>query len=142
MKIDRRIVSFFVFAVLALTLTACSAATTVSGREVTVEGGAYRAVNVQELLTMLENKDFVMVNVHTPWQGNIPQTNLQIPFDQIEQNMQQLPTGKDEKVMLYCYSDGMAKTAAKTLIGLGYTNVWMLEGGTVAWEEAGLTLQK
>ena len=36
----------------------------------------------------------------------------------------------------------MAKIAVKSLIGLGYTNIWMLEGGTVAWEVAGQTLEK
>lgn len=136
-----RITTLFVFIVITSILAACGTPK-ISGREVQVEGGIYRAVNVQELSTMLENKDFLMVNVHTPWQGDIQQTDLQLPFDQIEQRVDQLPVGKDDKILLYCYSDGMAKTAAKSLIGLGYSNVWMLEGGTVAWEEAGYTLEK
>ncbi|MCO6453515.1 MAG: rhodanese-like domain-containing protein [Caldilineales bacterium] len=136
-----RFLTLVVFIVIAIILAAC-AAPTISGREVQVEGGIYRAVNVQELSTMLEDKDFLMVNVHTPWQGDIQQTDQQLPFDQIEQSVDQLPARKDDQILLYCYSDGMAKTAAKSLIGLGYSNVWMLEGGTVAWEEAGFTLEK
>jgi len=43
---------------------------------------------------------------------------------------------------VYCLTSGMAKKAVATLLGEGYTNIWMLEGGTTAWEEAGLTIGK
>jgi hypothetical protein len=41
----------------------------------------YRVVSVTELQTMLEAKDFIMVNVHTPWEGDIPQTDLRLAYD-------------------------------------------------------------
>lgn len=91
---------------------------------------------------MLQNKDFVMINVHIPWQGNIPQTDMQIAYDEIEQHLDQLPADKDAKLMIYCLTSGMAKVAVNSLLGLGYTNLWMLEGGTTAWEQAGLALSK
>jgi rhodanese-related sulfurtransferase len=31
--------------------------------------------------------------------------------------------------------------AARTLIELGYTDVWNLDGGMIAWQQAGLPLQ-
>jgi rhodanese-related sulfurtransferase len=99
-------------------------------------------VSVQELQTMLENKDFTMINVHTPWEGDIPQTDLRLSYDQIEQNLNQLPAEKDAKIVVYCLTSGMAKKAVATLLSQGYTNIWMLEGGTTAWLEAGLTIDK
>jgi rhodanese-related sulfurtransferase len=36
----------------------------------------------------------------------------------------------------------MAKIAVASLLNLGYTNLWMLDGGTTAWEEAGMSLIK
>src|SRR5699024_1296774 len=113
--------------VVVMLLPACQGSKEM-GNEVTTEGGSYRAVSAGELQTMLENKDFVMVNVHTPWEGAIPQTDLQLSYDQIEQNLDQLPVEKDAKIMVYCLTSGMAKKATITLLDQGYTNLWMLDG--------------
>ena len=126
--------------ILGIFLNACTSKTPKFGHEVSVNGGKYYEVNVQELQAMLEDKDFVMINVHIPWQGNIPQTDLHLAFDQIEANQAQLPAERDIQILVYCLTSGMAKTAVQSLVDLGYTNVWMLEGGTIAWEEAGLSL--
>lgn len=112
------------------------------GIQAEMNGVPYRVVSVQELQTMLENKDFTMINVHTPWEGDIPQTDLRLSYDQIEQNLNQLPAEKDAKIVVYCLTSGMAKKAVATLLSQGYTNIWMLEGGTTAWLEAGLTIDK
>jgi len=34
----------------------------------------------------------------------------------------------------------MSAIAAKTLVGLGYTNVWNLDGVMIAWDESGYPL--
>lgn len=131
----------------ALILAACNSVDTpvssgdVIGEEVLVSGGEYTNVSVEELQTMFEDKDFVFVNVHIPFAGDIPNTDLSIPFDEIEQNLVQLPTEKDEKILLYCRSGSMSSVAAKTLVSLGYTNVWNLDGGFNDWKAAGLPLE-
>ena len=127
---------------LAWILSGCQSTSTPIGQTVESENGSYTVVSVQELEAMLENKDFTMINVHIPWQGNIPKTDLQLAYDQIEQNQDQLPVDKGAKIMIYCLTSGMAKTAVNSLLGMGYTNLWMLEGGTTAWEEAGFSLDK
>lgn len=127
---------------LALLLSACIPSSPKVGREVSIDGGKYYIVSVQEIQTMLEGKDFTMINVHIPWQGDIPQTDLRLAFDEIYNNQERLPADKDAKILIYCLTSGMAKVAVQSLIDLGYTNVWMLEGGTTAWEEAGLPLIK
>ena len=107
------------------------------GIQAEMNGIPYRVVSVQELQTMLEDKDFTMINVHTPWEGDIPDTDVRLAYDQIEQNTDKLPADKDAKILVYCLTSGMAKKAVATLLVQGYTNVWMLEGGTTAWQEAG-----
>lgn len=59
--------------VVVMLLSACQSGKVI-GSDVTTEDGSYRAVSAAELQTMLENKDFFMVNVHTRWEGDIPQT--------------------------------------------------------------------
>ena len=134
--------------VIAIILTACkSSATTqltveVAGKKVSVDGGSYTDVSVAELQTMLANKDFTFVNVHIPFEGNIAKTDVSIPYDQIDQNLDKLPSDKNAKIVLYCRSGRMSAISAKTLIGQGYTNVWNLSGGMVAWEQAGLPVER
>lgn len=91
---------------------------------------------------MLEDKDFLMVNVHIPWEGDIPQTDMRLPYDQIEQNLDQLPEDRDAKILVYCLTSGKAKKVVATLASQGYTNLWILDGGTTAWSEAELPLNK
>lgn len=91
---------------------------------------------------MLANKDFVLVNTHIPFEGNIPNTDVSIPFDVIEQRLAQLPADTSAKIFLYCRTGRMSAIAAETLLKLGYSNLYNLEGGFVEWERAGLPLEK
>ena len=131
--------------ILLLALSACQSAKpveSVTGSLVEVAGGSYLNVTPPELKSMLANKDFVFVNVHIPFAGNIANTDLSIPYDQIEQNLPQLPADKNAKIVLYCRSGRMSEMAAETLVKLGYTNLWNLDGGTAAWQLAGYEIQK
>ena len=112
------------------------------GQQVSVIGGVYTDVSAVELQTMLAEKDFTFVNVHIPFEGDIANTDLSIAYNEIEQNLEMLPAEKDAKIVLYCRSDRMSRIAAETLVELGFTNVWNLDGGMVAWEQAGLPLKK
>ncbi len=117
-----------------------SATVTVTGKAVPVTGGSYTDVSVAELQTMLAAKDFTLVNVHIPFEGNLAQTDLSIPYDKIADNLDKLPD-KSARIVLYCRSGRMSAIAAETLVGLGYTNIWNLSGGMVAWEAAGLPVE-
>ena len=114
----------------------------VTGEIVSATGGSYQNVTPTELSTMLESKDFVLVNVHIPFAGNIPGTDVSIPYNEIEPNLSQLPADKTAKIVLYCSSGRMSEIAAEELVSMGYTNVWNLKGGMVDWKQAGFELEK
>lgn len=116
----------------------------VTGETVTVTGGSYQNVAPAELNTMLKSKDFVFVNVHIPFAGNIADTDLSIPYDQIgtSENLSQLPADKSAMIVLYCRSGRMSEIAAEELVSRGYTNIWNLDGGMVDWEQAGFEIEK
>ena len=116
----------------------------VTGETVTVPGGLYKNISSHELNTMLKNKDFVFINVHMPFEGNIAGTDLSIPYDQIgtPENLSQLPDDKNVKIVLYCRSGRMSEITAEELVSLGYTNIWNLKDGMVDWEQAGYEIEK
>ena len=128
-----------VFVLLAVLLAAC-APKIPADRLITAPGGTYTNVSASRLQNMLAHKDFVFVNVHIPFAGDIAGTDLSIPYDQIEESLSQLPADKHAKIMLYCRSGRMSTIAAENLVRLGYTNVWTLEGGMQAWEADGFPL--
>ena len=98
-------------------------------------------MSAAQLKVMLDKKDFIFVNVHIPYEGEIAETDVFVPYDEIEKNLDKLPADKNAKVVLYCRSGRMSSLAAETLVRLGYTNVWNMEGGMIAWEALGLPLK-
>ena len=111
------------------------------GDRMTVPGGAYWSISVAELQTMRASDEHPgLVNVHVPFQGDIAGTDVSIPFNEIADHLDQLPTDKDAPVALYCRSGPMSVRAATTLAGLGYTKVYTLAGGFNAWAATGLSM--
>jgi len=100
----------------------------------------YTDISPEELASMLENKDFVFVNTHIPYEGEIEQTDLFLPYDRATALVDRLPSDKAAKIVVYCRSDRMSRIAAEEWAAAGYTNLFNLEGGFVAWEEAGYPL--
>ncbi len=110
------------------------------GETVRAEGGTFTRVSPEELSRVAETQDFVLVNTHVPFAGDLPRTDLSIPYDEIVDNLDELP-GKDRRIVLYCEGGPMSDEAARTLVELGYTDVWDLDGGMDAWRSAGFRLE-
>ncbi|NOY35441.1 MAG: rhodanese-like domain-containing protein [bacterium] len=106
----------------------------------TQEKEAFKNITAEQLRTMLDNKDFLLVNVHSPYMGEIEKTDYFIFANDIKNNLDKFPDGKDTKIVLYCRSGGMSRMAAQDLADMGYANVFNLLGGMNGWEQAGYKL--
>ena len=139
-----------IFVVISILLISCQGKVTSTStpstetdlKPVQVDGGVYTDVSVQKLHALLEKKDFVLVNVHVPFEGKLPQTDQSIAYDAIGQNLDKLPGDKNARIVLYCRSGHMSSIAAKELVKLGYTNIWSMSGGMAAWEQAEYPIQR
>jgi rhodanese-related sulfurtransferase len=98
----------------------------------------YKDITVEELQAIVAERDPFLVNVHIPFEGDLPGTDGSIRFDEIAQHLDELPSDKDAEIILYCRSGRMSEESATVLTSLGYTNVSNLVGGFRAWEAAGL----
>jgi rhodanese-related sulfurtransferase len=122
--------------VLALvTLAACSSATS----DETPDGGAWDRVTPQELQERMAAEDVHLVNVHIPYEGEIPGTDAFIPYTEIADRLGELPD--DGSLVIYCRSGNMSTQSAQEMVDAGFTEFVELEGGYQAWEAAGLPFE-
>lgn len=103
----------------------------------------YEDISVETLAAMMEERreSFLLINTHIPYEGDIPGTDLSIPYNEITAYLDQLPLNKDAEIVLYCRSDNMSRSAAEDLADLGYSNLKNLDGGFIAWRDAGFPFE-
>jgi len=84
----------------------------------------------------------VLVDVREPneyKESHIPGSRLE-PLSTFTEKYEDLP--KDQPLIMQCRSGARSERAAKYLLEQGYTDVVNLTGGILAWQEAGLKIQK
>lgn len=102
----------------------------------TDKNGAYQRITSEKAKAMIEEQGYLVIldvrNQDEYDRGHIPGAVL-LPLRSIDElsAAEVIPT-KDTSVLVYCQSGGRSKTAAKTLVGLGYTQIYDL-GGIVNW---------
>lgn len=91
-----------------------------------------------------DEQEFHLIDIREPDQqahGEIFHYNLhQITRGYLEFQVEEAIPDKDAIVILYCCSGKRSLLAARSLLEMGYTNVFSLEGGIRGWVEEGLPL--
>lgn len=93
-----------------------------------------------EYQAAIVGEDVFVVNLHIPYEGEVAETDAFIPFDEVAQRASELPSDKSAPLYIYCRTGRMSAEATPVLQRMGYTNIFDLRGGMVAWEQAGLPL--
>jgi phage shock protein E len=109
----------------------------VQGTVVQGDGGTWTNITPDTLGSMLQKKDFTFLNVKTPYIGEIDGTDLYIPYTALSARASELPADKAAPIVVYCRSGNESAIASQTLLDLGYTHIYNLDGGMNAWTESG-----
>jgi phage shock protein E len=94
-----------------------------------------------ELWAELQHKDFLLIDVHTPYAGRVPGTDASIPYTNVDALTQYIGSDLGRQVVLTCLSDHMSRIAGNALLDHGYRSVRHLAGGMNAWLAAGYSLE-
>lgn len=85
----------------------------------------------------------LVLDVRTPEEfsaGHIPGA-VNIPYDQLESRLAELPAEPDTEIVVHCKSGRRAGIAEETLSRAGYKNLKDLEGHWQAWSAANLPVE-
>lgn len=95
------------------------------------------SVDVDVAAAVREHPDVFMLDVREQFEydaGHIPDITL-IPMSEIQARLSELPT--DKEIIVTCRSGNRSGQVTEYLRQQGFTNVHNMEGGIVAWEDAG-----
>jgi rhodanese-related sulfurtransferase len=73
--------------------------------------------------------------------GHLPRAR-HIPLDELSNRVEEIGKYKDKPVIVTCRSGSRAGAATRVLRKAGFSAVYQLKGGLVAWEQASLPVEK
>lgn len=104
--------------------------------KLSVAAGELAVADVKGLIDRKETLYVFDANEHESYvAGHIPGAQW-VQFNAV--TAAKLPKSKDAKLLFYCYNPqcGASPLAAKTALGLGYRNVWLMPEGITGWRSA------
>lgn len=102
-----------------------------------------RSVDVQRGKA-LKDQGAILLDVREPHeyaQAHVP-GSIPVPLGQLGSRLQEIRALGDRPVAVICQSGRRSAIAAETLDKAGFTGVHNIQGGMIAWEKAGLPLQR
>lgn len=100
----------------------------------------FKDISPAEATRMLNHDDAVLVDVrdvNEHSQGHIGQ-DVHVPLGELPKRVGELEAYKERPVIAYCRSGHRSRTACAQLRKQGFTTVYNLAGGIMAWESAHL----
>jgi rhodanese-related sulfurtransferase len=98
-------------------------------------GNKRRNVDNEGAQGLLKNPDLFLLDVRTAieFQNRALKGAILIPVDRLNENLDLLPTDKDQPILVYCAHGVRSVTAQNILLREGYTKVFNLLGGLSAF---------
>ncbi|AEI81611.1 rhodanese-like protein (plasmid) [Cupriavidus necator N-1] len=104
---------------------------------------SYTAADAVTLKGWLHDADEIAlfdVREHGQYGEGHPFYAVPLPYSRLELDIGRLAPRTDARMVLADDGDGVAQAAAAALARLGYTNLFVLDGGMPAWQAAGYAL--
>lgn len=99
-----------------------------------------KTINVADLKNQYDSSsNFYLIDVRelSEWhEAHIPKATL-ISLDDLKENIKNTVPNKSATIYLHCRSGKRSLQAAETLLDLGYTDVYSVDGGIIAWAASG-----
>ncbi len=104
----------------------------------------FKEIDAPEAVRRMNHDDAVVLDVREDQEfaeGHIVNA-LHIPVGVLDKRLNELEAHKDKPIIVYCRSGDRAARASATLHKQGFTAVFKLNGGVLAWRAANLPVQK
>lgn len=125
----------FLFAILIFGMTAHAQS---------VEKDSIRVISIAAFEKMTTRKKNMLIDVRTPEEvseGHLHGAlNLNFLAESFAEEIETL--NKNKTYLLYCRSGARTRKAANQMQKAGFKKVYMLEGGIIAWNEAGKPIER
>ncbi|MEI2610035.1 MAG: rhodanese-like domain-containing protein [Candidatus Promineifilaceae bacterium] len=138
----KRQLGFWLMGILLIILTACGGAaadTTTTDIDI---NNLPDTVSADTVATIKDEPGVLVFDVREQSEydeGHIPGVIL-IPMGEVPNRLSEIPT--DQTVILTCRSGNRSGQVTEFLREQGYDNVHNMEGGIIAWSEAGLPVER
>ncbi len=107
-------------------------------------GAGGPSVTTLEATQLINRQDALVLDVRE--QAEFAQSHILnarwLPLSQLEARAGEIEKFKDKPLIVYCASGNRSSAAASALTKRGFSKVVNLAGGFVAWQQAGLPVQK
>jgi rhodanese-related sulfurtransferase len=103
-----------------------------------------RSVGPAEATLLINHQDAVVIDVREPnelKEGMILNA-VHVPLGQLKDSLARLEKFRERPVIVGCRSGSRSHAAAATLAKAGFPQVYNLQGGVMAWQNANLPLVK
>ncbi len=136
--------SAFLIFLASLLLAACGGTPVPINSSIAEAGPINLGLNIDvDTAAAVQNRDdVILIDVREQWEydeAHIPNITL-IPMSEIESRLDEIPT--DKEVVLTCRSGRRSHEVTQLLLEKGFDNVHNMEGGILAWEDAGLPVER
>jgi rhodanese-related sulfurtransferase len=102
-------------------------------------------ISVDQLKQAIDAKeDFMLLDVRSYEEFSKKRIAgcIHVPVDEIAQKIQHVIPDKHKTIYVYCLSGGRSAEAVHTMIQLGYSNVFSVASGLLAWRPKGYPLEQ